>query len=426
MVPVDAELHEPADLKKAAVSLDSWLDQINRLKFKRAVIIIDGSPVHFPGEVTEGARVPGGNNIFVALSTSQGRPSANGKTGEHSPLAMAFLEALVAPSQSVVGMFNDIRTRVWDGLPQRWEPKLWGNPEAWQSISLLATPASPPMQHEPEETPLALSHDFDVSEFPYTPKQGTVRPAATLNHAIRWTKWWDGHPPPGWHQIELTGWLVVRGKDGYAYAVDGNGFWNVSNQRKENGSATTALNLHATAALDAENIIATVSEGTGVWELGRLMIDGREWLRCQWTCHINDGTAAPFDPYRPGEPYEADLTFPSSDHAPTISHRVFRFRSSAEPLEMSFTNHRDCAGPDKHGRALLEGTWTGMTFISHSQKMLDGYKNWINETIVVHLNDAAYAGAGSVSVEFPRKGATVRVEAYLHGNAEKARKGKGP
>ena len=116
---------------------------------------------------------------------------------------------------------------------------------------------------------------------------------------------------------------------------------------------------------------------------------------------------------RPPIPFEATLTFSHPDHAATVSTRIFWVQCIDGPIEMSFTNHRDDVEPDKRGRAHLNGRWgqdgpMTIVFTSSSQTMLDGYKNWIDETIEIRFRDSVWSDTfpvrgGLVSVEYPRK-----------------------
>lgn len=405
LVPVDARLREAADIKDVGISLDSWVDHVIRGKFKHTIIIVDACRSSFPGETTQGARVSGGDKVFVALATSEGKPAADGKAGDHSPFATAFLKALAGPPLPVTKLFHEVQKEVKAVTHGAQEPRLWGDSDTWQSVWLrpsaeqtarsAPTAASAPLPVSNGRNLIDVSRAYVLWNVPQGAPMGELKPAAFASGAVQWLPPAVDtlKPAAGWHRVRVTGWLIRRGKEGREHLVsDGNGRWHVTPQGSGGIADNNSLNLRSETTLDSKSLIAALAEGASVEAIGQSTLDGREWLRCAWSGWIKEA--------QPPVAFEASLTFTHPARGATISDRTFLYTGVDGPLEMSFINHREDGRADKSGRVRLEGRWEGSRFTSGHQKVLDDYKGWIDETIIVEFKPD-FSG-GSVTASYVR------------------------
>jgi len=147
LVPVDAKLQRAADVEKEAVPLDWVLGRL-RGAGKLQLVILDAcrnNPFRQHWAVTTrpsgerglaspmGARglarveVTAGANVLVAYAAKDGEAALDGRPGENSPYARAFLKYLEEPGVELGSFFRMVRDEVLAATAKRQRPYEYGS-----------------------------------------------------------------------------------------------------------------------------------------------------------------------------------------------------------------------------------------------------------------------------------------------------------
>ncbi len=133
LIPVDAEIRDPLDVKIEGVRASDVLDTLNRYDGGLNIVVLDACRNNpFEGATRSGggnglARMDAPTGTLVAFSTAPGRVAEDG-TGRNSPYTRALARAMRIPGLQVEDVFKRVRIEVLERTANRQVP--------WESSSL--------------------------------------------------------------------------------------------------------------------------------------------------------------------------------------------------------------------------------------------------------------------------------------------------
>ncbi|RGP37624.1 caspase family protein [Pseudotabrizicola alkalilacus] len=170
LIPLDADIKEPADLPLAALPIKALLDQIYAADAESVILVLDAcrnnplgarslGPATRSGGANRGlARISGDRTgTLVAFSTAPGEVALDGDGG-NSPYTMALAEAMRKQGQSIEQVFKETRARVVETTSGRQVP--WENSSLVQSIVLHPEIGQPEVV-QAHQCDLAAAHPAD-------------------------------------------------------------------------------------------------------------------------------------------------------------------------------------------------------------------------------------------------------------------------
>lgn len=128
LVPVDAELHDAADLGLVAVPADTVLLQMNSARNRTNIMILDAcrnNPFEAILDLTDNglAEMKAPTGTFLAYSTAPGAVALDG-IGANSPFTSALATLLPTPGLAIEELFREVRVKVLEatgGLQTPWD-----------------------------------------------------------------------------------------------------------------------------------------------------------------------------------------------------------------------------------------------------------------------------------------------------------------
>lgn len=128
LVPVDAELHDAADLGLVAVPADTVLLQMNSARNRTNILILDAcrnNPFESVLDLTDNglAEMKAPTGTFLAYSTAPGAVALDG-IGANSPFTSALATLLPTPGLAIEELFREVRVKVLKatgGLQTPWD-----------------------------------------------------------------------------------------------------------------------------------------------------------------------------------------------------------------------------------------------------------------------------------------------------------------
>ncbi len=170
LIPLDADIKEPADLPLAALPIKALLDQIYAADAESVILVLDAcrnnplaarsvGPATRSGGANRGlARISGDRTgTLVAFSTAPGEVALDGD-GRNSPYTLALAEAMRKEGQSIEQVFKETRARVVESTSGRQVP--WENSSLVQSIVLRPEEGQPEVV-QAHQCDLAAAHPAD-------------------------------------------------------------------------------------------------------------------------------------------------------------------------------------------------------------------------------------------------------------------------
>ena len=174
LIPVDAEIRDPLDVKIEGVRASDVLDTLNRYDGGLNIVILDACRNNpFEGATRSGggsglARMDAPTGTLVAFSTAPGRVAEDG-SGNNSPYTRALSRAMRIPGLQVEDVFKRVRIEVLERTANRQVP--------WESSSLTGdfyfsgppaagTPPAPlpaPLQPAPAPRQPLVSGDIGLA-----------------------------------------------------------------------------------------------------------------------------------------------------------------------------------------------------------------------------------------------------------------------
>lgn len=136
LIPVDAELQSPHDLRDEAISQRSLEEAVSLASGIKLVIIdacrndpsvgrVSGAPTR---SVTRGLeRVEPDGGVLVAYSAKHGTVAQDGPKGGNSPFAVALTKHFATPGEDIRIVFGAVRDEVMKATSNRQEPFLYGS-----------------------------------------------------------------------------------------------------------------------------------------------------------------------------------------------------------------------------------------------------------------------------------------------------------
>lgn len=128
LVPVDAELHDAADLGLVAVPADTVLLQMNSARNRTNIMILDAcrnNPFEAILDLTDNglAEMKAPTGTFLAYSTAPGAVALDG-IGANSPFTSALATLIPTPGLAIEELFREVRVKVLEatgGLQTPWD-----------------------------------------------------------------------------------------------------------------------------------------------------------------------------------------------------------------------------------------------------------------------------------------------------------------
>lgn len=232
LIPVDAEISDPLDVKIEGVQASTVLETLNRYEGLNIVVLDACRNNPFEGSTRSGggglARMDAPTGTLVAFSTAPGRVAEDG-VGSNSAYTRALAQSMQIPGLKVEDVFKRVRIEVLERTDKRQVP--------WESSSLIgdfyfagppvagAPPVSQPLPVQPQpvqQAPRAsiVSGDIELAMAdPLPGPSGFLFPDA-LNTV-------DAVPPTqptpvdGVWRLDITGETRFRIDRGRIYTVDG-------------------------------------------------------------------------------------------------------------------------------------------------------------------------------------------------------------
>ena len=133
LIPVDAEIRDPLDVKIEGIQASTILETLNRYQDGLNIVVLDAcrnNPFEGATRSTGGglARMDAPTGTLVAFSTAPGRVAEDGR-GENSPYTKALARAMQLPGLKVEDVFKRVRIEVLERTANRQVP--------WESSSLV-------------------------------------------------------------------------------------------------------------------------------------------------------------------------------------------------------------------------------------------------------------------------------------------------
>ncbi len=128
LVPVDAELHDAADLGLVAVPADTVLLQMNSARNRTNILILDAcrnNPFEAIPDLADNglAEMKAPTGTFLAYSTAPGAVALDG-VGANSPFTSALAALIPTPGLAIEELFREVRVKVLEatgGLQTPWD-----------------------------------------------------------------------------------------------------------------------------------------------------------------------------------------------------------------------------------------------------------------------------------------------------------------
>ncbi len=234
LIPVDAEISDPLDVKIEGVQASTVLETLNRYEGLNIVVLDACRNNPFEGGTRSGggglARMDAPTGTLVAFSTAPGRVAEDGE-GSNSPYTRALVRSMQIPGMKVEDVFKRVRIEVLERTSKRQVP--------WESSSLIGdfyfagppvageTPVLQPVQPvtplpvEPAPSrPSIISGDIDLAMAdPLPGPSGFLFPDAL--DTVDKVPVTAATPIDGVWRLDITGGTRFRIDRGRLYTVDG-------------------------------------------------------------------------------------------------------------------------------------------------------------------------------------------------------------
>jgi|GEM_PF-3424319 len=234
LIPVDAEISDPLDVKIEGVQASTVLETLNRYEGLNIVVLDACRNNPFEGGTRSGggglARMDAPTGTLVAFSTAPGRVAEDGE-GRNSPYTHALVRSMQIPGMKVEDVFKRVRIEVLERTSKRQLP--------WESSSLIGdfyftgppvageTPVLQPVQPvQPQPAqpapprPSIINGDIDLAMAdPLPGPSGFLFPDAL--QTVEKVAPAQATPVDGVWRLDITGGTRFRIDRGRIYTVDG-------------------------------------------------------------------------------------------------------------------------------------------------------------------------------------------------------------
>ena len=232
LIPVDAEISDPLDVKIEGVQASTVLETLNRYEGLNIVVLDACRNNPFEGGTRSGggglARMDAPTGTLVAFSTAPGRVAEDG-VGSNSPYTRALARSMRIPGLKVEDVFKRVRIEVLERTEKRQVP--------WESSSLIGdfyfsgepvageAPVLQPVQPQPSQpTPAPrasiISGDIDrAMADPLPGPSGFLFPDSL--ETVDKIPPAEATPIDGVWRLDITGGTRFRIEQGRLYTVDG-------------------------------------------------------------------------------------------------------------------------------------------------------------------------------------------------------------
>lgn len=227
LIPVDAEISDPLDVKIEGVQASTVLETLNRYEGLNIVVLDACRNNPFERGTRSGggglARMDAPTGTLVAFSTAPGRVAEDG-VGSNSPYTRALARSMQIPGLKLEDVFKRVRIEVLERTDKRQVP--------WESSSLIGdfyfsgepvageTPVLQPVQPASAPRVSIISGDIDLAMAdPLPGPSGFLFPDSlqtvdTIPPA-------EAAPIDGVWRLDITGGTRFRIEQGRLYTVDG-------------------------------------------------------------------------------------------------------------------------------------------------------------------------------------------------------------
>jgi len=230
LIPVDAVISDPLDVKIEGVQASTVLETLNRYEGLNIVVLDACRNNPFEGGTRSGggglARMDAPTGTLVAFSTAPGRVAEDGE-GRNSPYTHALVRAMQVPGMKVEDVFKRVRIEVLERTSKRQVP--------WESSSLIGDfyfsgePVAgenpvlqlvQPQPAQPAPRPSIISGDIDLAMAdPLPGPSGFLFPDAL--DTVDKVPAAEATPVDGVWRLDITGGTRFRIDRGRIYTVDG-------------------------------------------------------------------------------------------------------------------------------------------------------------------------------------------------------------
>lgn len=227
LIPVDAEISDPLDVKIEGVQASTVLETLNRYEGLNIVVLDACRNNPFEGGTRSGggglARMDAPTGTLVAFSTAPGRVAEDGD-GSNSPYTRALARSMQIPGLKVEDVFKRVRVEVLERTSNRQVP--------WESSSLIGDfyfngqaaaavpPAAQPVPVPPAPRQSIISGDIERAMADPLPGPSGLLFPDTLETVDK-VPATQPTPVDGVWRLDITGGTRFRIEQGRLYTVDG-------------------------------------------------------------------------------------------------------------------------------------------------------------------------------------------------------------